>query len=136
VAREAGAIDNAAYRALNKVDTLAASAALRRLRDAGLLQQKGRGSATYYVPAERLGLADKQGEAGAGSALSGNPPALSTKLGGLSSNPGGLSSNPGALSSNPPAAEQDAARTALLDALPAAPQPRGGAAKLPAPAHA
>jgi ATP-dependent DNA helicase RecG len=101
VVREAGAIDNAAYRALNKVDTLAASAALRRLRDAGLLQQKGRGSATYYVPAERLGLVDKQGEAGAGSALSGNPPALSTKLDGLSSNPGDLSSNPAALSSNP-----------------------------------
>ena len=32
VAREAGAIDNATYRALNKVDTLAASNALRRLR--------------------------------------------------------------------------------------------------------
>jgi ATP-dependent DNA helicase RecG len=127
VVREAGAIDNASYRALNKVDTLSASAALRRLRDAGLLQQKGRGSATYYVPAERLGLADKQGEAGADSALSGNPPALSTKLGGLSSNPGDLSSNPAPLSSNPPAAEQDAARTALLDALPGSLAARLGA---------
>lgn len=127
VVREAGAIDNAAYRALNKVDTLAASAALRRLRDAGLLQQKGRGSATYYVPAERLGLADKQGEAGADSALSGSPPGLSTKLDGLSSNPGGLSSNPAALSSNPQAAEQDAARVALLDALPGSLAARLGA---------
>jgi ATP-dependent DNA helicase RecG len=54
VVREAGAIDNATYRELSKVDTLAASAALRRLRDAGLLAQKGRGSATYYVPTERL----------------------------------------------------------------------------------
>ena len=81
--REASAIDNATYRALNKVDTLAASAALRRLRDAGLLTQKGRGSATYYVPAERLGLVGQDGRLGA--ALSGNPPPLSSKLGGLSS---------------------------------------------------
>ena len=42
VVREAGAIDNAAYRELSKVDALAASQALRRLRDAGLLAQKGR----------------------------------------------------------------------------------------------
>src|SRR6185295_6288189 len=53
VVREAGAIDNAAYRELARVDSLAASQALRRLRDSGLLAQKGRGSATYYVPAER-----------------------------------------------------------------------------------
>lgn len=59
VVREAGAIDNAAYRELNKVDALTASGALRRLRDAGLLAQKGRGSATYYVPTERLGLMDE-----------------------------------------------------------------------------
>lgn len=31
------------------------SGAVRRLRDAGLLAQKGRGSATYYVPTERAG---------------------------------------------------------------------------------
>ncbi len=120
VVREAGAIDNAAYRALNKVDTLSASAALRRLRDAGLLQQKGRGSATYYVPAERLGLADKSPDKGAASALSGNPA-------GLSSNPDALSSNPAALPSNPQAAEQDAARMVLLDALPGSLAARLGA---------
>lgn len=64
VVREAGAIDNATYRALNKVDTLAASAALRRLRDAGLLARKGRGSATYYVPSQRLGPAGQDGGLG------------------------------------------------------------------------
>lgn len=115
VVREAGAIDNAAYRALSKVDTLAASAALRRLRDAGLLQQKGRGSATYYIPAERLGVGERLP---ADNALSGNHRGLSTKLSGLSSNPEALSSKPDGLSSNPQAAEQDAARAALLDALP------------------
>jgi ATP-dependent DNA helicase RecG len=120
VVREAGAIDNAAYRALSKVDTLAASASLRRLRDAGLLQQKGRGSATYYVPAERLGLGERQPSDSADSALSSNPP-------GLSSKPDALSSNPSALSSNPPATEQDKARAALLDDLPGSLAARLGA---------
>lgn len=101
VVREAGAIDNANFRALTKVDTLTASAALRRLRDAGLLVQKGRGSATYYVAAERLGLGTLSGNP---QPLSGNPPALSSNLEGLSSNPAD--------------AENEAARTSLLDDLP------------------
>lgn len=82
--REAGAIDNATYRELNKVDTLAASGALRRLRDAGLLAQKGRGSATYYVPTERLSVQTE--------GLSSNPKDLPSNLGSLSSNPDALSS--------------------------------------------
>jgi ATP-dependent DNA helicase RecG len=102
VAREAGAIDNATWRDINKVDTLTASQSLKKLRDAGLLQQKGRGSATWYQPTGRM-LGDDEG-------LSSNPD-------GLSSNPDGLSSNPDFLSSNPdPAAE--AARRALLNELP------------------
>lgn len=48
--RELGAIDNAAYRSINRTDTLNASAHLRRLRDLGLLDMKGSGSRTYYVP--------------------------------------------------------------------------------------
>jgi ATP-dependent DNA helicase RecG len=46
--KEFGAISNAAYRSINKVDTLHASAALRRLRNTGVLVQKGKGMATYY----------------------------------------------------------------------------------------
>lgn len=98
--REQGAIDNAMYRELNRVDTLAASQALRRLRAAGLLEQKGRGSATYYEPTAWLLAREAEAAAGDGhragssQALSGNPDALS-------SNPGALSSNPDALSSNP-----------------------------------
>lgn len=126
VVREAGAIDNATYRALNKVDTLAASASLRRLRDAGLLAQKGRGSATYYVPTERLGLASPDGKEV--NRLSGNP-------GGLSSNPDDLSSNPKALPSNPLEAAignntvrfDEVARRALLDKLPGSMAARLGA---------
>ena len=104
VAREAGGIDNATYRALNKVDTLTASNALRRLRDAGLLSQQGKGSATWYQPTGKLTKTD----------------GLSSDLGALSSKPEGLSSNPGALSSNPDALSSNLApaRAALLNELP------------------
>lgn len=78
VVREAGAIDNATYRDLNKVDVLAASQALRRLRDAGLLTQKGRGSATWYQPTSRLTANE--------DALSSNPEGLSSDLGYLPAN--------------------------------------------------
>jgi ATP-dependent DNA helicase RecG len=126
VVREAGAIDNATYRALNKVDSLGASAALRRLRDIGLLAQRGRGSATYYVPGERLGLAEPS--QGADGKLSSNPR-------GLSSNPGSLSSNASGISSNPPAPDEvsertrldDEARRILLDDLPGSLAARLGA---------
>ena len=91
VVREAGAINNGTYRELTKVDTLTASQALRRLRDAGLLAQKGRGSATYYVPTDRL----------LDNGLSSNPEALSSESDALSGNPSGLLSNPEALLSNP-----------------------------------
>ena len=48
--REVGAIDNAAYRSINRTDTLNASTHLRRLRDLELLTMKGSGSQTYYIP--------------------------------------------------------------------------------------
>ena len=108
VVREAGAINNGTYRELTKVDTLTASQALRRLRDAGLLAQKGRGSATYYVPTERL--LDK--------GLSSNPEALSSESDGLSSNPLALSSNPEPLASNPADKYDEALRSQLLDDIP------------------
>lgn len=133
VVREAGAIDNATYRALNKVDTLAASAALRRLRDAGLLVQKGRGSATYYVPAERLGLDGPAGNQDSAvpansQVLPGSSGALPSKLGGLSSKPGSLSSNPTVvLTAGASARFDEAARHALLDGLPGSLAARLGA---------
>jgi ATP-dependent DNA helicase RecG len=52
--RERGAINNAAYRDINGVETLVASFGLRRLRDIGLLELKGSSSRTYYVASERL----------------------------------------------------------------------------------
>jgi ATP-dependent DNA helicase RecG len=52
--RETEAIDNLAYRQLSGEDTLHASVALRELRDIGLIEQKGRGNSTYYIPTEIL----------------------------------------------------------------------------------
>lgn len=109
VVREAGALNNSTYRELTKVDTLTASQSLRRLRDAGLLAQKGRGSATYYVPTDRL--VDK--------GLSSKPEALSSESDGLLSNPPGLISNPASLLSNPlKSVFDEARRRALLNGLP------------------
>jgi ATP-dependent DNA helicase RecG len=54
IIREKGSISNLEYRTINGVDTLTASAHLRRLRDLELLEQKGRGNATYYVPTSKL----------------------------------------------------------------------------------
>ncbi|WP_298576742.1 ATP-binding protein [uncultured Luteimonas sp.] len=120
VAREAGAMDNATYRDLNKVDTLAASAALRRMRDAGLFEQQGRGSATWYRPTGIL-----LGEDALGGALSDNPGALSTNPGVLSTNQGplstqldGLSAEPGSGFAEPFPAPARARRVALLNELP------------------
>lgn len=61
VVREMGAITNADYRNINCVDTLTASTSLRRLRDLGLLESKGKSSQTYYIPGNVIG--DKEKEA-------------------------------------------------------------------------
>lgn len=89
VAREVGAIDNATWRDINKVDTLTASQSLKKLRDAGLLQQKGRGSATWYQPTGKM-LGDDDG-------LSSNPDGLSSNSLGLSRDLGALSRDPNSL---------------------------------------
>lgn len=107
VVREAGAINNGTYRELTKVDTLTASQALRRLRDAGLLAQKGRGSATYYVPTERL----------LDNGASANVETLTSESSGLSSKPEVLSSNPEPLSSKLKGRYDEALRSQLLDGI-------------------
>jgi ATP-dependent DNA helicase RecG len=48
--KEVGAIDNSAHRQLNSIDTLKASSDLRELRKKEILDQKGKGKSTYYVP--------------------------------------------------------------------------------------
>lgn len=71
VVREMGAISNVDYRNINAVDTLTASSHLRRLRDFGLLEQKGSGSATYYVPTKKLLSPDKSSLPGELSSITG-----------------------------------------------------------------
>lgn len=39
---------------MNDCDTLKASKELREMRDSGLLEDKGKGSATYYIPGKVL----------------------------------------------------------------------------------
>lgn len=76
VVREMGAITNADYRNVNCVDTLSASASLRRLRDCGLLESKGKSSQTYYVPGKTIAL--KEAEAlNIGNLSPGLPPQIS-----------------------------------------------------------
>lgn len=89
VAREVGAIDNATWRDTNKVDTLTASQSLKKLRDAGLLQQKGRGSATWYQPTGKM-LGDDDSLSSNPDGLSSNPLSLSRDLGSLSRDPNSL----------------------------------------------
>ena len=142
VAREVGAMDNQTWREINKVDTLVASQGLRRLRDAGLLAQKGRGSATWYQPTAGM-LGDEAGASAPGPATS-NASELAVQAnvgGGLSSNPAALSSNLAAQTSNPltqhsnPATTGDAVadrltdprRQSLLNELPGALAARVGA---------
>jgi ATP-dependent DNA helicase RecG len=48
--REQGAINNQTVRQTTGSDIMAASQDLRKLRDLGLVTQKGKGSATYYLP--------------------------------------------------------------------------------------
>ena len=51
--KELGGIDNNAYRQLNTVDTLKASQDLRDLKRKEILDQKGKGKATYYMLGEK-----------------------------------------------------------------------------------
>ncbi len=52
--RETGAISNAIARSLTGRDTLFTSRRLQRLREMGLLEQRGSGVATYYIAGTRL----------------------------------------------------------------------------------
>ena len=62
--RETGAIDNCAYRQISGLDTLRSSNELKRLRRCGLLRQKGKSTATYYIPGDAFPPKTLQGGAG------------------------------------------------------------------------
>ncbi len=114
--RELGAINNAAYRNLSRVDALNASQHLRRLRDHGLLQQKGKGSETYYVPTPKM-LASWRAPVVPGADP--GQPAQSLKPPNESVNPQPLSGNPPAQSVNlPPQSVNQVHRYAAFPGLP------------------
>jgi len=92
--REAGQITNAIYRDLNGVDTLDASAHLRRLRTLKLLQQHDRGAATFYTSTERLLKPEEWLHA---SQSAEKPGKLPEKPGKLGEQPGKLREKPGKL---------------------------------------
>lgn len=76
--RETGAINNATYRHLAKIDTLAASKQLIELRSHGLIDKKGDGSATYYEPGSEMVKRTKNaGKKGNDPQLDKNNPQLS-----------------------------------------------------------
>ncbi len=54
VARELGTMDNRVFRYISGASTPTASKSLRKLREAALLEPKGKGSGTYYVPTANL----------------------------------------------------------------------------------
>ncbi|MCA9243729.1 MAG: putative DNA binding domain-containing protein [Phycisphaerales bacterium] len=91
--REVGAIDNAAYREINGVETLDASSHLRRLRDLNLLDKKGAGNRTYYAPGPRFSRSPETEPQGPGS-QSQEPPGQSQEPPGQSQEPPGQSQEP------------------------------------------
>lgn len=76
LAREVGAITNQDYRQINGTHTLAASNALRHLRDLGLLTMKGSGNETYYQPVPQIIENSRMGHVEGTPYLSGFPEEL------------------------------------------------------------
>ena len=52
--REVGAIDNLSYRQLTELTGHQSSIELRKLRKEKMIQQKGKGKSTYYLPSDRF----------------------------------------------------------------------------------
>jgi ATP-dependent DNA helicase RecG len=82
VARRTGSVSNAMLRDMSGLYTLAASNQLRQLRDQGLLEPRGKGSATHYVLGARA-RPPSSAAVGAGLAPAGASPAGGTKTGGF-----------------------------------------------------
>jgi len=95
--REAGAITNAAYRSINRVDVLNASNHLRRLRKHGLLLQQGKGAETFYIPTEKLMTSWRD----TGITTASQPVNLDPKSGNLPAKPVGSDPKPVRLEAKP-----------------------------------
>lgn len=87
--REQGAVDNQTLRQLTGADVLTASQDLRRLRELNLLVQKGKGSATYYLPGDDF-PSDLPVEARGHTGMAAEHTGLSTEHTGLDDEHAGL----------------------------------------------
>ena len=85
--RESGAVNNSVFRQFSGEDTLHASVALRELRDFGIIEQKGRGSATYYVPGQGFLQDNAETLQGNAKTLQGNTETLQARLQDLRARP-------------------------------------------------
>ncbi|WKZ79135.1 MAG: ATP-binding protein [Fimbriimonadaceae bacterium] len=98
VTRELGLVNNSIVRTLFKIDTLTASRRLQRLRNLGLLEQRGQGPNTIYYPGKRLsGESDPQTSALDEPPEPGSIVSLPVESGGLSVESGSLSVESGGL---------------------------------------
>ncbi|WP_221090129.1 ATP-binding protein [Deinococcus aquaedulcis] len=82
-ARETGAVTNAAYRDLNRVDTLTASRRLKYLCSQGVLESRHKGRATYYELADgwaQVTISSTQADAALLSAMPDTLPAMPSGL--------------------------------------------------------
>ena len=111
---ESSRITNSDYRDLNRVDTLTASQRLSHLRGLGLVEQVPRGPATYYVPAEGLGIPSAETEDDLPSGLPREPEGLSRESESLSTQSEGLSTQCEGLSTQ----SEGLSRELLLSELP------------------
>jgi ATP-dependent DNA helicase RecG len=123
LARIRGQVSNADLRDATGLDTLAASVELRDLRDRGLLELRGAGSASYYVVGSRAeALAHERSSvqvSGEADALPGQTGGLTGQTGGFSEQTGGLGEeNRGVQVASPdPEALLEAAPAALRESI-------------------
>ena len=85
--RESGAVNNSVFRQFSGEDTLHASVALRELRDFGIIEQKGRGSATYYILGQGFLQDNAETLQGNAKTLQGNTETLQVRLQDLRARP-------------------------------------------------
>lgn len=107
--RETGALDNVTYRQMNGMDPLQAGNALRKLRQWELLDPRGHGAATYYVPGPGfVGQVDSEEETSHGEDAKSHGGAVKSHGEGVKSHGAAIVSHGRAEAANVPGGEQSA----------------------------
>ena len=97
--RETGAVDNTVFRQLSGMDTLRASADLRKMRQKGLISPKGKGTATYYVPGPKWISPEREVQEGRPSMVN-NAPGMVNKGPGMADKRHGMANNVESMANN------------------------------------